>query len=68
MKEAIRLLQRATINRLREAGFTELAAMASGCWPQGKSVPVTLDREGISNRELLADFARANRQARPAED
>jgi len=60
------LLQRAVVQRLREAGFTALAEMANHEWSRDKQIPIVDSMAvGEPQGELRADFIRANKQARP---
>lgn len=62
-QQPLTLLQRAVLQRLREAGFAALADMARDHWRQGIEVPVPASMApGEPHGELRADFARANKQ------
>jgi len=67
--ERMTLLQRAVVQRLREAGFPALAEMAHHEWSRDKQIPVVDSMAvGEPQGELRADFIRANKQARPSVD
>ena|SRR5438034_2437405 len=57
------LLQRGTIQRLREAGYNSLADAAKDAWSNGEQLRLP---NLVSERaaELRADFEKANQQAR----
>jgi hypothetical protein len=59
------LLQRAVVQRLREAGFTELSELAHDHWSAGERIPggVRPGTDAPRYRELLDDFDRADAQA-----
>jgi hypothetical protein len=64
-RQPMTLLQRAVIQRLREAGFTELSELAHEHWSAGEGIPggARPGTDAPRHRELLADFDRANAQA-----
>jgi hypothetical protein len=68
VKQSLTLLQRAVIQRLRTAGFTELAEMAHEHWSADERIPGGIrpgtDPDG-RYRDLVVDFIRANEQAKP---
>jgi hypothetical protein len=57
------LLQRAVIQRLREAGYTELAQNARDCWSSGAGTPFSVSHPPAGS-DLAKDFFAADQQAR----
>lgn len=69
MNQSLTLLQRVVIQRVRNAGFSELALLADDRWSRGEEVPagdsVALDG---GDGQLRREFAQANGRAhRPSE-
>jgi hypothetical protein len=61
------LLQKATVNRLREAGYHSLADAAADAWASDRPCPLP-NMVSARESELRADFEQANGQGAPSED
>jgi hypothetical protein len=64
-RQSLTLLQRGVIQRLREAGYPNIADGASDAWTRGERCQLPVHS---LHPELLADYAKANGQARPSAD
>ena len=64
MRQSLTLLQRAVIQRLRDAGYASMADAANDAWRHGEQVNLP---NIVREAELRTDYEKANSQVRSEE-